>query len=109
MDDGKLVDALTGDLLVYRRRGIAPRESGLPQSLPKRVAIVVDCSGSMYRFNGSDQRLERLMEAVLLIMQAFAGYQHRVDYCIVGHSGDGMKSLFCWLCLFVVLFVCYIA
>jgi hypothetical protein len=54
---------------VYRRRGIAPPQAGTPQRLPKRLHFVLDVSGSMYRFNGSDQRLERLLECALLIME----------------------------------------
>ncbi len=36
---------------------------------PKRLLFVLDVSGSMYRFNGADHRLERLMETALLIME----------------------------------------
>ena len=38
---------------------------------PKRIRLVVDVSGSMYRFNGHDGRLERSLEAVLMVMEAF--------------------------------------
>ena len=38
---------------------------------PKCIRIVVDVSGSMYRFNGYDGRLERSLEAVLMVMEAF--------------------------------------
>ena len=37
----------------------------------KRIRLVVDVSGSMYRFNGHDGRLERSLEAVLMVMEAF--------------------------------------
>ena len=32
---------------------------------------MVDVSGSMYRFNSHDGRLERSLEAVLVVMEAF--------------------------------------
>ena len=31
----------------------------------------MDVSGSMYRFNGYDGRLERTLEAALMVMEAF--------------------------------------
>lgn len=89
LDDNKLVDALTGEKLVYRRRGVATQQAGTPQRLPKRLHFVLDLSGSMYRFNGSDQRLERSMETALLMMEALEGFEHKFSYCMVGHSGDG--------------------
>ena len=38
--------------------------------MKKRLQFVVDVSGSMFRFNGEDRRLERMLEAVLLLMEA---------------------------------------
>ena len=38
---------------------------------PKSIRLVVDVSGSMYRFNGYDGRLQRTMEAVLMVMESF--------------------------------------
>ncbi|PSN51375.1 von Willebrand factor A domain-containing protein 8, partial [Blattella germanica] len=63
-------------------------EMGAPQTKPKRLKLVVDVSGSMYRFNGYDGRLDREMEAVVLVMEAFQGHEGRIQYDIVGHSGD---------------------
>ena len=51
---------------------------GSPQELPKRVRLVVDVSGSMYRFNGHDSRLTREMEATLMMMEAFEDYEHKI-------------------------------
>lgn len=34
--------------------------------------MVVDVSGSMYRFNGHDGRLDRTMESILMVMEAFS-------------------------------------
>lgn len=47
------------------------------QQLPKQLRLVLDVSGSMYRFNGLDGRLERVMEAACLVMEAFDKYEHR--------------------------------
>jgi MoxR-like ATPase len=86
LDDGKLVDGVTGDSHIYKRRGRVD-DSG-PMQQPKRLRFVVDVSGSMYRFNGYDKRLIRCLEATNLIMEAFDGMQNRFEYSIVGHSGD---------------------
>jgi hypothetical protein len=73
------------------------------QEKPKRLKVVVDVSGSMYRykvlvlytiskdcmslwfeclcrlcrFNGHDQRLERTMESALMVMEALEGFSER--------------------------------
>lgn len=44
---------------------------GSDQLYPKCIRLVVDVSGSMYRFNGYDGRLERTLEATLMVMEAF--------------------------------------
>jgi hypothetical protein len=61
---------------------------------PKRLRLVVDVSGSMYRFNGVDNRLERELEAVLMVMEAFKGFENKILYDIYGHSGDGYNLKF---------------
>lgn len=50
---------------------------GSPQQKPKRLRLLVDVSGSMYRFNGVDGRLERSMEAVCMVMEALDSYEHK--------------------------------
>ena len=76
---------------------------GSPQQKPKRLRLVVDVSGSMYRFNGVDGRLERSMEAVCMVMEAFENYEEKFKvwhelrmmrgatdhYMPTGHSGLG--------------------
>ena len=47
----------------------------------------MDVSGSMYRFNGQDKRLDRLLESVCMIMESFAGYETKYTFSIAGHSG----------------------
>jgi hypothetical protein len=79
LDDGKLVDGVAGDRAVFKRRGKRDTPpAGTPgsaQTHPKRLTCVVDCSGSMYRFNGHDRRLQRMQETVLLLMESLAGFE----------------------------------
>src|SRR3990167_1035651 len=49
--------------------------------------FAMDVSGSMYRFNGQDGRLDRLLEVVCLIMESFYSFEAKYSYSIVGHSG----------------------
>ena len=82
------------------------------------MKILCDVSGSMYRFNGYDGRLEREMEAMVMVMEGLEGYEHKIkvflkvskefylsrfwkiknsrlhmgihfQYDIIGHSGEG--------------------
>jgi len=95
LDDSKLVEAITGEKNVFKRRGEDENAANeLEMEKPKRLKLVVDVSGSMYRFNGADNRLERQMEAVLMVMEAFKGFESKIRYDIVGHSGDGYAFKF---------------
>jgi len=47
--DFLLFVGLTGEKNIYKRRGDIEPEVGAPQTKPKRVRLVVDVSGSMYR------------------------------------------------------------
>ncbi|KAF4086969.1 hypothetical protein AMELA_G00090070 [Ameiurus melas] len=89
LDDAKIIDGLTGEKAIYKRRGELEPELGTPQQKPKRLRLLADVSGSMYRFNGVDGRLERSMEAVCMVMEALENYEHKFKYDVVGHSGDG--------------------
>ena len=40
---------LTGEKTIYRRRAEKEPEIGTPQTKPKRLKLVIDVSGSMYR------------------------------------------------------------
>ncbi|XP_063429829.1 von Willebrand factor A domain-containing protein 8-like [Mytilus trossulus] len=95
LDDGKLIEGLTGEKAIYKRRGEKEPELGTPQEKPKRIRLVVDVSGSMYRFNGYDGRLEREMEATLMMMEAFQNYEEKFKYDIIGHSGEDHKLEIC--------------
>lgn len=50
---------------------------GSPYQKAKRLRVLADVSGSMYRFNGVDSRLERSMEAVCMVMEALEGFEHK--------------------------------
>lgn len=52
------------------------------------------CYQLIYRFNGYDQRLDRELETVVMVMEAFEGFQERVQYDIVGHSGESHEIQF---------------
>ncbi|CAL1547451.1 unnamed protein product [Lymnaea stagnalis] len=88
LDDAKLIEGLTGENSIYKRRGEKEPEMGSPQEHPKRLRLLVDVSGSMYRFDGHDSRLTRQMEAVLMVMEAFETYEEKFKYDIYGHSGE---------------------
>ena len=51
---------------------------GSPQQKPKLVRLLCDVSGSMYRFNGYDGRMEREMEAMLMVMESFEKYEEKI-------------------------------
>ncbi|XP_077200195.1 von Willebrand factor A domain-containing protein 8 [Paroedura picta] len=91
LDDTKIIDSLTGEKAIYKRRGELDPQLGSPLQKPKRLRLVVDVSGSMYRFNGVDGRLERSMEAACMVMEAFENYENKFKYDITGHSGDGFN------------------
>ncbi|XP_024941330.1 von Willebrand factor A domain-containing protein 8 isoform X2 [Cephus cinctus] len=88
LDDTKLIEGLTGERTIYRRRAEKEPDIGAPQLKPKRLKLVVDVSGSMYRFNSYDGRLDRELEACVMVMEAFSGYEGKFQYDIVGHSGE---------------------
>jgi len=63
LDDAKLVDGLTGDRLVFKRRGVPDdfqEDSGDGNGpiIKKRLQFIMDVSGSMYRFNSRDKGLK---------------------------------------------------
>lgn len=41
-----------------------------------------------FRFNSFDGRLDRSMEAAVLVMEALKGYESQLQYDIWGHSGE---------------------
>lgn len=98
LDDSRLLDGAAGERLVFRRRGDAPAAFADPNQAPApaddaqpkaRLYFALDVSGSMYRFNGADGRLERLLECTLMVMEALDGFSAQFDFSLVGHSGEG--------------------
>ncbi|XP_071482388.1 von Willebrand factor A domain-containing protein 8-like [Diadema antillarum] len=94
LDEVKLIEGLTGEKAIYKRRGEQEPEMGSPQEHPKKLRLVVDVSGSMYRFNGHDGRLDRTLQAVCMVMESFEGYEDKFLYDIVGHSGETCDEVF---------------
>lgn len=88
------IAGITGERTIYRRRTDVEPELGAPQMKPKRLRLVVDVSGSMYRFNGYDGRLDREMEAVIMVLEALQGHESRIQYDVVGHSGESQNITF---------------
>lgn len=91
LDDTKLVDGVAGERAVFRRRSDNSTDAiGQPPPAPRRLRFLVDISGSMYRFNGQDGRLNRVLETTLMVMESFTTeFKEKFEYQIVGHSGDG--------------------
>lgn len=87
-----MVDALAGERDCFKRRGKAgdTNAHAAQTSEPMSIKLVVDVSASMYRFNGYDGRLRRLLEATLMIMEALKD-DNRFDLTIVGHNGDSAE------------------
>jgi von Willebrand factor A domain-containing protein 8 len=94
LDDSRLVDAMAGEKDVFKKRG-HPSDANLNSkhsAEPMAIKLVVDISASMYRFNGFDGRLQTLLEATLMIMEALKD-DDRFSLTIVGHNGDSPEIL----------------
>lgn len=94
LDDTKLIESITGEKSIYKKRKEQEPEIGSPQEKPKLLRLIVDVSGSMYRFNGHDNRLQREIESIVLVMEAFDGYNDKFQYEIIGHSGEDINIEF---------------
>ncbi|KAL7519873.1 hypothetical protein ACHAWX_004630, partial [Stephanocyclus meneghinianus] len=91
LDENKIVDLLSGERDVFKRRGTPNDPNNSPlQTEPIVIRLVVDISASMYRFNGYDQRLERLLEATLMMMETLKD-DTRFQLYIIGHNGSSAK------------------
>ncbi|KAH1005033.1 hypothetical protein HUJ04_006106 [Dendroctonus ponderosae] len=88
------IPGLLGEKTIYKRRSEQDPEIGSPQVKPKYLRVLVDVSGSMYRFNGYDGRLDRELEAVVLVMEAFEGFEDKIKFDIIGHSGEEHNIVF---------------
>jgi MoxR-like ATPase len=87
-DDAKVVEGITGERNIFKRRIESSDPNALQHKKKKRLLFVMDVSASMYRFNGMDQRLHRLIESATMVMEAFVGQEEKIDYAMVGHNGD---------------------
>ncbi|ODN04785.1 von Willebrand factor A domain-containing protein 8 [Orchesella cincta] len=87
-DDSKLIEGVVGEKNIYRTRKHEKPEVGDPIVKPKLLRLLVDCSGSMYRFNGYDRRMDRTLSSLLMVMNAFKGFENTVKYDVFVHSGD---------------------
>lgn len=114
LDDNRIVDGLTGERMIFKRRGYPAdqhdknHDMGGDKQVQKRLQFVVDVSASMYRFNGLDRRLERMLESVLMILEAMPSNGNKdssnsssalststsLDYAIHGHCGDSASIKF---------------
>lgn len=91
LDENRIVDALAGERDVFKRRGNPNGiNDRISNSEPITIKLIVDVSASMYRFNGYDQRLERLLEATLMLMECFRD-DNRFKFYIAGHNGSSAK------------------
>jgi MoxR-like ATPase len=86
LDDKKIADLLIGDKNVYKKRGESNHIES--QKKPKRIFVLWDLSGSMYRFDKVDGRLTRSLQAAVMIMEALNGMDRKYVYRFYGHSGD---------------------
>ncbi len=48
----------------------------------------------MYRFEGADRRLRRLLETTVMIMESLEGFESKILYSVVGHSGASDEIMF---------------
>ena len=91
VDENKIVDLLSGEKDVFKRRGRPDNSANKPiLTEPITIRFVIDVSASMYRFNGYDHRLERLLEATLMMMETLKD-DKRFQLHIVGHNGESSK------------------
>jgi hypothetical protein len=94
LDDTKLVENISGEQAVYKRRGKQQPKLFGPQEKPKRLLFAVDLSASMYRFNDQDKRLARLVSLIVMVMESLGSSEElksKYHYSIVGHSGDSAR------------------
>ena len=91
LDESRLVDALAGDSRVFKRLTKGKKNSSVASNGKVFLRFCFDCSGSMYRFNSFDQRLEKLLEVVCLVMEGFSDSSERVFVSVSGHSGEEKK------------------
>eukprot|EP00045_Choanoeca_perplexa_P012171 m.131630 g.131630 ORF g.131630 m.131630 type:complete len:1706 (-) comp15913_c0_seq3:46-5163(-) len=96
LDDLKLVDGLSGDSAVFRKRADVPSMWGDTEP-SLHLTVLLDVSASMFRFDGIDSRLQRVLECACLVMEGLSGNEaeNKIVWNIVGHSGEDDWIPFC--------------
>ena len=87
-DETKLVEGLAGEKGIYKKRAEGKDSTSPIQGKKKRIVFCMDCSASMYRFNSTDGRLDRMVETAIMVTEAFKGTEDKIEYSMIGHSGD---------------------
>eukprot|EP01080_Neovahlkampfia_damariscottae_P004332 gene4332-7688_t len=94
IDDNKIVEGITGEKLIYQKRGEGEIYDSFMHKKKKLLHFCMDVSCSMYRFNGYDRRLDRMIEVAICIMESLSGFEERFSYSITGHSGSSQRVPF---------------
>lgn len=87
LDENKIVEGIIGEKNIYKKRESGNKNDQI-QKKPKLIEFLFDVSASMYRFNSQDQRMYRMMEIGILIMESFKDFESKFIYEIHGHSGE---------------------
>lgn len=69
------------------RRGAKPPDPFSMLKSPKRLTFLFDVSSSMASY-AMDGRMERSLEAAVMVMESFKGHDHKFKYKFRGHSGS---------------------
>ena len=124
IDTQRIADGLAGDARMFRRKSRLPDDkhwlntavndsaegggsggggdggdgaSGKKDGVT-HMRVLLDLSASMYRFNGYDQRLTKLLQSTAMLLEGFQGVpatlvdgskQRKLTFDLSGHSGDG--------------------
>lgn len=94
LDENKIVDSVVGENNIFKRRGVQDTDFSFHQNQKAKLIFLVDCSGSMYRFNSQDGRLDRQASLLVMLMEALEGHSDKFEFSIIGHSGESSKILF---------------
>uniref|UniRef100_A0A914VM02 Uncharacterized protein n=1 Tax=Plectus sambesii TaxID=2011161 RepID=A0A914VM02_9BILA len=78
LDDSKLIEGLTGEKAIFRRRMKKEPEPGTPMQKPKHMCICADVSRSMYCVNSNDGRLQKTLEVCLMVMRSLDTHAHKI-------------------------------
>ena len=78
----RLVENVLGEKNVYKKRGEDENNKNPFSKEKKRILFVFDVSASMYRFNGEDGRLDRLLSIFLLIVNSFNSKHEKYEYAV---------------------------